>query len=131
MVHQKAKGTGAERDIIHKFWQTGDWAAVRVAGSGSSRYPSPDILAANNLRRLAIEVKATAADAQYLTKEQVENLRAFCQRYGAEGWIAVRFDNRGWFFVSLLELRETQGSFVLDHGRAQAIGLTFEEMLGR
>ncbi|MEK6822630.1 MAG: Holliday junction resolvase Hjc, partial [Nanoarchaeota archaeon] len=108
-------------------WKTGTWAACRVAGSGSNRYPSPDILAANNLRRLAIEVKATKERAQYITKDQVGQLREFSARYGAEAWIAVRFDNRGWFFVSVEELRETGGAYVLDYDYAKSVGLTFEE----
>ena len=53
----KKKGINAERELIHMFWAE-KWAAIRVAGSGSSKYPSPDILAGNNLRKLAIECKA-------------------------------------------------------------------------
>jgi Holliday junction resolvase len=129
MVRAKAKGTGAERHLIHEFWARG-WAAVRIAGSGAIKYPAPDILAGNGLRRIAIEVKATAAAAQYITKEQVNQLNEFCQRFGAEAWIGVRFDNKGWFFVSTEELRETGAAFVLDFEKASAIGMTFEEMLG-
>lgn len=127
MVKQKAKGTGAEREIIHKFWGSG-WAAVRVAGSGAIKYPSPDIIASNNLRRIAIEVKATKDEAQYITKGQIGQLDEFSRRFGAEAWIGVRFDNRGWFFVSIEELRETEGAFVLDFDKAKSIGMTFEEM---
>ena len=129
MVNRKAKGTGAERELIHSFWKCG-WAAIRVAGSGSIKYPTPDILASNNLRKVAIEVKATKEDAQYITKDQIRQLGEFCKLFGAEAWIAVRFDNRGWFFVSLEELRETAGSFVLDYGKATALGMSFAEFTG-
>ena len=54
----KRKGTNAERDLIKLFWSVG-WAAVRVAGSGSMQFPSPDLLVGNKIRRLAIEVKTT------------------------------------------------------------------------
>lgn len=127
MVKAKTKGTSAERDLIHKFWERG-WAAVRVAGSGANAYPSPDIIASNNLRKLAIEVKATRGDAQYITKEQIGQLQDFCARFGAEAWIAVRFDNRGWHFVSLEELRETGAAFVLDYAKAQSLGMSFDEV---
>ena len=127
MVNRKAKGTGAERELIHRFWALG-WAAVRVAGSGSIKYPTPDLLASNNLRKLAIEVKATSGDAQYITKDQVGQMQEFCRRFGAEAWIGVRFDNRGWFFVSLEELRETSASFVLDYEKAKSIGMSFADM---
>ena len=130
MVNRKAKGTGAEREIIHLLWKTGQWAAVRVAGSGSIKYPTPDILASNNLRKVAIEVKATKETAQYIDKKQVQELGEFSRLFGAEAWIAVRFDNRGWYFVSLEELRETQGAFVLDYEKAKSIGMTFEEFAG-
>jgi hypothetical protein len=43
----------------------------------------------------------------------------------------VRFDNRGWYFVSADGLRETQTSVALDETTAHAIGMTFEEMLGK
>jgi Holliday junction resolvase len=129
VVNAKAKGTGAERHLIHQFWER-NWAAIRVAGSGAIKYPVPDILAGNGIRRIAIEVKATSGNAQYITKEQVGGLNEFCKRYGAEAWIGVRFDNKGWYFVSTEELRETSSSFVLDLKKASAIGMTFDEMLG-
>jgi Holliday junction resolvase len=130
MVHAKAKGTGAERHLIHQCWEHG-WAAVRVAGSGATKYPAPDIIAGNGIRRIAIEVKATAGTSQYITKEQVAQLNAFCRQFGAEAWIGVRFDNKGWYFVSTEELRETSAAFVLDYEKASAIGMSFEEMLGK
>jgi Holliday junction resolvase len=60
----------------------------------------------------------------------VANLNDFCRRFGAEAWIGVRFDNKGWYFVSTEELRETSAAFVLDLEKASAIGMTFDEMLG-
>ena len=53
MVNRKAKGTKGERELV-KFFNNSGWACIRIAGSGSSRYPSPDILAGNAIRRLAI-----------------------------------------------------------------------------
>ena len=54
----KSKGINAERQLIHMFWSV-KWTACRIAGSGSSKYPSPDIIAANRARKLAIEAKIT------------------------------------------------------------------------
>ncbi len=130
VIKTKTKGTAAERNLIHQFWQAG-WAAIRVAGSGAIKYPVPDIIAGNALRRLAIEVKATKEDARYISKEQILGLREFCQLFGAEPWVAVKFDNRGWFFVSVEQLRETAGAFVLDHEKAEMLGLSFDEMIER
>ena len=58
-MSRKSKGINAERDLIHKFWNVEGWSAVRVAGSGSMKYPSADVLATNKLRRLAIECKTS------------------------------------------------------------------------
>jgi len=54
MRNPKAKGSKGERELI-KFFNESGWVAIRSAGSGSSQYPSPDILAGNAMRRLAIE----------------------------------------------------------------------------
>ena len=48
----KSKGTNAERELIHAFWGKG-YAAIRSAGSGSMKYPSPDIIAAKKGKRFA------------------------------------------------------------------------------
>ena len=46
-MSRKSKGINAERELIRLFEDTNKWSACRVAGSGSSRYPSPDIIAAS------------------------------------------------------------------------------------
>ena len=57
-MSRKSVGINAERELIHLFWSSG-WSAVRIAGSGSSHYPSPDLIASNIARKLAIEAKVT------------------------------------------------------------------------
>jgi Holliday junction resolvase len=118
----KSKGTSAERELVHLFWAQ-DWAASRVAGSGSIKYPVPDILAGKNKRLLAIECKTTKDDNQYLTKEEVADLKTFASITGAEPYIAVRFAREEWRFLSPGELDVTPSQFVvskklaLEHGR--------------
>ena len=63
----KSKGINGERELVHMFWNRG-WACLRIAGSGSSKYPSPDILAGNKLRKLAIECKITKDQKKYFKK---------------------------------------------------------------
>ena len=46
----KAKGSRSERELVHMFNSTGIWSAVRIAGSGLTKDPNPDVLAGNNLR---------------------------------------------------------------------------------
>jgi len=127
-MSRKSKGINAERDLIHKFWASG-WSAVRVAGSGSSRYPSPDILAGNNLRKFAIECKTSKDDSRYLTKDEVKELQIFSKMFGAESWIAVKFDRMEWHFLSLEDLKETENSFVVSKTIIQNKGLLLEEVI--
>src|SRR3989338_1796404 len=121
-MSRKSKGINAERDLIHKFWSK-DWACIRVAGSGSMRYPSSDILASNKLRRLAIECKTSGEKNRYLTKEEVQQLKTFAELFGAEPWVAIKFDRKGWFFLTLDDLEDNGSNFVISSERVMNKGL--------
>ncbi len=127
-MNRKAKGIGAERELIHLFWKN-LWAAVRVAGSGSMKYPSPDIIASNNKRKLAIECKATKSTYQYLTKDEISELKKFSKMFGAETWIGVRF-RKDWYFLNIEDIRETENNFAVNTELAKQKGLTFNELIG-
>lgn len=127
----KSKGIGAERELIHLFWGTGEWAAIRVAGSGAIKYPVPDVLAANNTRKLAVECKSTKSKQQHLNKEQMDGLRTFAQRFGAEPWVGVRYNQLGWRFFTLEDIKETPNGFSANYTHAELKGLTFEELIGK
>jgi Holliday junction resolvase len=123
----KSKGINAERDLIHRFWSK-NLPAVRIAGSGSSKYPSPDILAGNRLRRFAIEVKITKEKRKYLTKEEVDDLEKFSKLFGAEPWLAIKFKGVDWLFLPVREVIETEKSFLVDEDTAKRKGILFEEL---
>jgi Holliday junction resolvase len=127
-MSRKSKGINAEREIIHLFWKEG-WAALRVAGSGAIRYPSPDVLAGNKTRRLAIECKASKSKNQYLTKEEIEQLKQFSCIFGAEPWIGVRFNNEKWIFLSIDDLKETGKNYVVSIENSKLRGVSFEELI--
>lgn len=124
----KSRGISAERDLIHRFNEAG-WVAFRAAGSGSSHYPCPDVIAGNNLRKLAIEVKLTTATRQYFTKQEVADLRFFGERFGAEAWVAIKFFRRPWLFLSIEDLIETPKAFVASLEVAERRGCSFAELL--
>jgi len=127
-VKQKAKGSNAERELVHLFWERG-WAAVRVAGSGSTRHPAPDLLVGNGVRRLAIECKSSAEGRRYLTRQQVLELVQFAEAFGAEAWIGMRFDRMRWHFLPVSELKEAPGSFSVDVTEARHRGLLIDEII--
>jgi holliday junction resolvase Hjr len=127
-MSSKSRGTNAERDLIHKFWEKG-WAAMRSAGSGSQQYPSPDIMASNNVRKLAIECKLTTAESKYFTRKEVDELKYFSEKFGAEPWLAVKFFHEEWRFFTPEDPKETDASYVVTLAQARSRGITFEELI--
>ncbi len=125
-MSRKSKGINAERELVHLF-NNNSWGAIRVAGSGSSQFPSPDILAGNRVRRLAIECKSSKKPVKYLTKDEVEELLLFANMFGAEPWIAVKF--KEWYFLNTEDIKQTEKSYVITLEKAKQKGLLFEELV--
>jgi len=128
LLNAKGKGSTAERDLVHKFWEAG-WAAHRIAGSGSSRDPSPDILAGNGHRRIAIECKAVGGLNKHLTKKEVDELVEFAQKFGAEPWIAIKFDRMDWHFLAVDDLKKADKSYGVTIPLIKSKGLKFKEII--
>lgn len=124
----KRKGINAERELIHMFWSNG-WSAHRIAGSGSSKYPSPDIIAANASRRLAIESKVTKEQRKYFSEYDITQLTDFSRIFGAEAWIAVKFARNDWFFIGTDKLIKTTKGFYINLELAKNKGLSFNDLL--
>jgi len=128
----KKKGTKAERELFHMLWEINGWSCLRSAGSGSTPRPSPDLLASNGKKVLAIECKAVKKNRVYLTKKEVDELKQFCDLFKAEPWIGVRFDNMKWFFLEIGNLNKTKKDYYcVDLKNARKKGLKFEELIGR
>ena len=131
MRNTKQKGSNAERELIELFWEAG-WAAHRIAGSGSSKFPSPDVIAGNFSKKFAIECKSTKSKNQYVSREQAEGLQKFAELFGAEPWVGVRFDREDWYFLPLKEIDQTEGqNFVINLEKAKLLGLKFDNLIGK
>jgi len=124
----KARGTQAERDLIHKFWEAG-WAAMRAAGSGSSQYPSPDIIAGKYGRQLAIECKLTAETKKYFPNEEIRLLNYFAKTFCSESWVAIKFPKKDWVFFNPEDLAVAGKNFSASVQLADLKGLSFEELV--
>jgi len=127
-MNRKAKGTNGERELVRFFNEFGSWSAIRVAGSGSSKYPAPDVLAGNAQRRLAIECKVTKDKKKYFQNSEIEQLKTFSQRFGAESWIGVKFPQEQWYFLILEDLEDTGSCWAVSLELAKRRGLTKEEL---
>ncbi|MEM4282257.1 MAG: Holliday junction resolvase Hjc [Candidatus Woesearchaeota archaeon] len=126
-MSSKDKGTAAERELVHMFWKAG-WAALRSAGSGAIRYPVPDILAANNVRKLALECK-TFRKRIHISRKEIEDLKTFSHIFGAESWVALRLVGGEWFFLALEDFKETKKGFTADEELCRMKGLLFEQLV--
>ena len=126
----KAKGSNVERELIAMFWDN-DWGAVRVAGSGSARYPNPDVLASNGIRRVAVECKFVAGDKKYFSQQDIEQIQQFSFKFGAEAWIAIKFSRKEWYFINPNLLENTGEMFSASLKLCQEKGISFSDLIGR
>lgn len=110
------------------FWKS-SWVCSRCAGSGSMPLPMPDLIAGKAGRILAIECKS-GKDKRYLTKKEVDELKEFGSKLGAEAWIGARFNNNEWFFIKPENLGKNRGkNFFVNVELAKQKGLKFNELI--
>ena len=107
------------------------WAVVRIAGSGRSKYPCPDVLVGDGQRVYAIECKSSKGDAIYVGQEQMLSLREFSRKFGARSMIGVRFNNEKWWFLEPHELEMTSGkNYKATRKLARSKGNAVETLIG-
>ena len=127
-MSSKSKGSKAERELLHMFWAK-NWACLRSAGSGSMRYPGPDLLVGNLVKRMAVECKTTRKLKLYLSDYDVNQLREFSKVFDARPWFAVKFLRTQWFFIALEDLEKTPKGYTIGIEQAKLRGLSFEELI--
>ncbi|MBL7148053.1 MAG: Holliday junction resolvase [Nanoarchaeota archaeon] len=125
----KNKGTRYERELFHKFFNTDKFMPVRVAGSGSTTLPSVDLLIGGQGRYLAIECKAIKQGRKYIDKERIKELKDFSKKFGAEPWLAIRFNNEPWYFIKIEDLGKTKTNHVVSLELVKKKGLLFEQLV--
>jgi len=127
---RKATGTAAENELIHMFWDSRDWVCVRVAGSGSTQFPAPDLLASRGDKKIVMEVKVVGDVKKYFTGQEIRDLNFFAEKFGAEAWVGVCFEKKQWYFITTDELIETKSqNYSISLIDMKRKGFTFEEMI--
>lgn len=112
------------------FNNTNIWAAIRIAGSGLTKDPNPDVLSGNSKRYLAIECKSVKGKNKYLYPEEIEQIKNFSEKFGAEAWIGIRFNNQGWYFLRPEHLKITKNNYYsVSLLLAKEKGLSFEQLI--
>jgi Holliday junction resolvase len=127
-MSRKGKGINAERELFHILWGAG-FASARVAGSGSNKYPSVDIIAGKGERKLAIECKTMSDDAKYFGEQEISDAREFATRFGAELWLALKFSKTPWYFVSTEDLEKTPTGYKISKNTLSTRGFSVQEVI--
>jgi len=98
-------------------------------GSYKNSDPNPDVLVGNGKRYLAVECKSTK-DTKYLVDTDIKQITEFSEKFGAEPWFGIKFNNQGWFFIKPNELVKSKGdSYVISLLIAKEKGLSFEKLI--
>lgn len=130
-MSSKKKGTRAERELFDMLWENFG-SCLRSAGSGSTPRPSPDLIASNGNKILAIECKSSKKNKIYIDDKKIQELKKFCKLFKAEPWIGIRFNNIKWFFLEPNKLKKTKKNYhLISIDAAMKRGLKFEELIGK
>lgn len=105
-----AKGANAERELIHELFNRG-FSVVRVAGSGKTALPAPDIIALSREKKLAFECKAWRSSSVSIPLGQMNELVSWCDRAGVEPFVAWKFPREGWFFLKPEHFSKTEKAY--------------------
>ena len=124
-----SKGANAERELMRLFFQAG-FSVVRIAGSGTSPLPAPDIIAIRKGRIIAVECKARKASHLAIALEQVKELRDWASRAGSESLVGWKIPRKGWFFLKPGQFNKTEKFFIISQKNAMKRGKSLEEVIG-
>jgi len=125
----KSKGTRYERELLHMFYSTNSWIASRMAGSGSIPIPSPDLIAGYKNRSLAIECKALKNCYYHFAESKIKELLEFSNKFGAEPWLAIRFNNKGWHFIKPEDLKVSPKGYSVNLELLETKGIKFNDLI--
>lgn len=120
-----SKGANAERELMRLFF-AGGFSVVRIAGSGTSPLPAPDIIAIKKGRIVAVECKARKAKNLAISVGQIGELLDWARKAGGEPWVAWKIPRKGWFFLKPGQLKNTGKFFTINLKDAMAKGTLFE-----
>lgn len=127
MQHKK-KGSNAERELLFMFFEKG-FAAARVAGSGSSTLPTPDIIVIKNNKGYAIECKTKAGEYLNIKEEQIKELETWEKLSGNKAYVAWRLFGKKWYFIYYKDMNKTKKAYSIKKEEIKEKGISFEEFL--
>jgi len=124
-----AKGANAERELMHLFFDAG-FSVVRIAGSGTSPLPAPDIIALKKGRIIAVECKARKAQNLAVSVAQIGELSDWAERAGAEAFVGWKIPRKGWFFLKPGQMCNTGKFFTISQRVAMERAMALDAVIG-
>lgn len=122
------KGSKGENELGELFEERG-YVFFRQAGSGTADRELPDIGVGNGGHFIVFEVKRWGyQDYEYLTKKEVDDLIFFAEQFGAEYYIAARFNRKPWQFYKKEEMHDAGKSYRIDNVKSNEIQRTIEDV---
>jgi Holliday junction resolvase len=108
MVRSYAKGYAAERQLIHLLASMG-YMTIRAPRSGSISLASPDVIAAKHGKLVVIECKSRKG-AFSVPREQLDELKAWREKAGAQAYVGWKISRQGWTFLHLDDVYMNNGN---------------------
>lgn len=125
-----AKGASAERELLKQFFEAG-FSVARVAGSGVSSLPSPDLLAFSRLQRFGLECKAWDSSSLTIPKRQFEDLLGWCDTADCQAVFAWKVSREGWFFLFPKFFHKTGKAYAISKETARKKSISFGVLTGQ
>jgi len=102
------QGLKQERELVKLLYKRG-FMALRCAGSGAgTNRPLPDVMAGNRWMCYGIEVKSSSADRIWIKDSQLDDLKTFCEGFGAVPRVCVKFSYLPFAFFKIDDLLLTR-----------------------
>lgn len=123
-----SKGANAERELMRLFFEAG-FSVVRIAGSGVSPLPAPDIVALKKGRIIAVECKARKSKNLAIELQQMRDLVEWAKTAGGEAFVGWKVPRKGWFFLTPGQLHNTGKFFAISLKDAELKGITLQSII--
>jgi holliday junction resolvase Hjr len=127
-MKNKSKGSNAERELLFKLYDRG-FAVVRVAGSGCSTLPTPDIIAVKNKLTIAIECKTKKGEYLNIKESQIQELITWENMAKCKSYVAWRVSKDCWYFIDIYSLNKTNKAHSIKKKEIIEKGLIFEDFI--
>ena len=128
-MNRYAKGANAERELIQQLYSLG-FSVARMAGSGKTSLPSPDIIALNKYKKLAFECKAWNGNYLSIPAQQMRELISWGKKAEVEMFVAWKMPNHGWFFLKPEHFNSSEKHFSISKQKALKKAISLNVVLG-